>query len=105
MTIHTPGPWEVGTGYVTARKDGHCGVICVMACDRSVMKYAAKDGSDEDGMNARLIAAAPELLKELITYHDREWSRIGHEGIPVHIAGELPGQCSACNAIKKAKGE
>ena len=53
----TPGPWTAGQGFVTA---GHR-AICKMSHD-STINYAAAPGSPEDAANARLIAAAPELL-------------------------------------------
>ena len=51
---HTPGPWEVSTSDGNPQtKDGF------MICE---MKYIG-DGKDDE--NARLIAAAPELLDAL----------------------------------------
>ena len=53
----TKGPWSAGQGFVTA---GHK-AICKMSHD-SAINYAASPGSVEDAANARLIAAAPDLL-------------------------------------------
>ena len=53
----TKGPWSARQGFVTA---GHK-VICKMSHD-SAINYAASPGSVEDAANARLIAAAPDLL-------------------------------------------
>ena len=53
----------------------------------------------------RLIEEKVPLLTELTAYHDLEWARIGHGDVPCHKAGELPDRCSACQIIKKAKGE
>lgn len=70
---HTPGPWEVGTRegfnantvYDRSGKDSHgdksiCDVFGIP------MHKFAKDVQEAEGMpNARLIAAAPELLAAL----------------------------------------
>jgi hypothetical protein len=58
MTQHTPGPWHpFNAGWITSAR----GPICAM--------YAMKSGNYEDDTeglsNARLIAAAPELLEAL----------------------------------------
>ena len=57
MTGYTPGPWTVdrhGTAYYPLR---------VVAGNREVVAFHAWD--DEKEANARLIAAAPELLEAL----------------------------------------
>jgi len=98
---HTPGPWaweKVSKGRWDVRSDDWGGIVTVHQYpDKNVMP----DGLCE--ANARLIAAAPELLSELIGYHDREW-REPHEGIPAHHAGDFPDECGACAAIRKATG-
>jgi hypothetical protein len=55
---HTPGPWYKGAGFVRSEH----GAICKMAHESPIM-YAASTGSIENEANARLIAAAPELLE------------------------------------------
>lgn len=62
MTAHTPGPWFVQPGYLTvySLSDGDVGLTCALA----------KPLTDQPGLkaaeaNARLIAAAPDLLKAL----------------------------------------
>jgi len=67
------------------------------------INYRCHSASLENRANVRLIAAAPELLSELIAYHDREW-REDHEGIPAHHAGDFPDECGACAVIVKATG-
>ena len=98
---HTPEPWHV---YNT------CGAYLILAdtgeCSDAVIAEIGFDCQQEIiPANAHLMAAAPELLAELIAYHDREWLRVGHEGVPCHEAGEYPDDCAACRVIKKAKGE
>lgn len=64
MSAHTPGPWVVTSGY-----NGRTTVAMVRSPDRTVCVEAATDaqppGFDATDANARLIAAAPELLKAL----------------------------------------
>lgn len=60
MSNHTPGPWKVECGSVYT-EDGW--PIATMVRDRSAT--AAGIFPAERDANARLIAAAPELLEEL----------------------------------------
>jgi hypothetical protein len=53
-TKHTPGPWVVGYTAETATVDAECRMICELE------NYYG----DEDA-NAKLIAAAPDLLEAL----------------------------------------
>lgn len=56
---HTPGPWAyIGNGDIVARSEKYCGGEKDIA---SVFMTT----NDEDEANARLIAAAPDLLKAL----------------------------------------
>lgn len=50
---HTPGPWDENNGRVFR---GNSGSICILTDQHSFVEYRA---------NARLIAAAPELLEAL----------------------------------------
>ena len=86
---HTPGPWFTkregfSTVYVETRIGG--GLIQeVAACGPT------QGGTDEQAANARLIAAAPELLVELEKL--------------VKVAGRLGASCAgAKNIIANAKG-
>lgn len=61
---HTPGPWEIERGYSTIIKSiGPC------VAD----EYAGSAWLEVSEANARLIAAAPELLDALKELLDREW--------------------------------
>jgi hypothetical protein len=51
--VHTPGPWEQNGNAVHKRRSPHF-ATCIAVCD----------GSDRQA-NARLIAAAPELLEAI----------------------------------------
>jgi len=52
MSKHTPGPWEINEQYIIARSKRGLRTICQW-------------GSYTDEPDARLIAAAPDLLKAL----------------------------------------
>lgn len=64
MAAHTPGPWYVdGDGHVTANADDEHGICRPIICER-VMGF-----SGDEAANARLIAAAPEMLEALRKAH------------------------------------
>ena len=60
MSKHTPGPWFVQDGYLTIYNlsEGTVGTTCAIA---KVLRE--QPGDDQAEANARLIAAAPELLE------------------------------------------
>lgn len=73
---HTPGPWVVQDGdrfsmemVITSQRriEESMAPICEMDVD-----YDGEHG-EEQHANARLIAAAPELLAALIALRDAEW--------------------------------
>jgi hypothetical protein len=79
---HTPGPWSV-----VGSDDDPCGDITVKASARSVCRLWLDDAPVPDynaaqWANARLIAAAPQMLFALQGLHDdiAEYSRINHLG-------------------------
>lgn len=53
VATHTPGPWKVGTGWVMGPENQKGAPICTIGV------------SPVDDANARLIAAAPDLLAAL----------------------------------------
>ena len=57
---HTPGPWESSEVLITAENGREITHTGVQGCRKS--SHTGQSGSDEDVLNARLIAAAPELL-------------------------------------------
>lgn len=94
MSGHTPGPWFITgsmTKYVEARIPGRM-IQEVAACGPT----AADDGYGEQQMaNARLIAAAPDLLEALSEVV--EWLEHGDHAGPMHSKARA--------AIAKARGE
>lgn len=61
-TKHTPGPWEIDhNGYLQAAVSGV--IICRIVNSGGIVFHA--DFSPAQPANARLIAAAPELLEAL----------------------------------------
>lgn len=73
MAKHTPGPWKAGSKSVTAPETE----------DRSPLDVRIFGGnSDDNRANARLIAAAPDLLLALRLLHDdiAEYARINNLG-------------------------
>ena len=66
MSKHTPGPWtpEFGEAYrVRSQQDG--GQIAIMMNLKGQFGLAGRRSGDEVAANARLIAAAPDLLEAL----------------------------------------
>jgi hypothetical protein len=69
MSAHTPGPWQVylDTQVTTAPKHhGMHGLLHtrIVDCNRT-SQWSGNGPRDEDMANARLIAAAPDLLNAL----------------------------------------
>jgi hypothetical protein len=118
---HTKGPWETSTGIIPSldkraiavcradMKEGEKGTaVCVVAWE--------SDANEKDLANARLIAAAPDMLAALeaitsnphiylgdLVYKVREEECQGWEGDAVRQWSEAVTAVS--EAIKKAKGE
>lgn len=106
-TKHTPGPWhcddvhpDSGSIMIGSAKDWVC-VMCHKPDD-----YAAERGDDEENerqtlSNARLIAAAPELLEALskLVLHVGHYSSMPHAH---HDAAR--DMANARAAIAKAEG-
>ena len=88
---HTPGPWSH-----TSRCDiiGNGATIAVVRAAASSITIA------EDSANARLIAAAPELLAEL-----EELCEVLNSGIICRIEPDSAKAAKIRAAIAKAKGE
>lgn len=64
---HTPGPWEAGDGAGNGRKDHiYCDDATGSAVATCHMDYVPRTRVEVEA-NARLIAAAPDLLAALIT--------------------------------------
>lgn len=68
MSKHTPGPWEFWSGYNPFDK-----VEAQVTADGGDIVIASYNHLIEEGQaNASLLAAAPDLLKELETIVDQE---------------------------------
>ena len=102
---HTPGPWKRLAAYVFA-EGKHGGNICVIGEPRAstMVEYkplsmSSKD-IDEAYANARLIAAAPDLLAALEKLYRLHCGLDSwHEDAMADAWG------NDCTAIAKAKGE
>jgi hypothetical protein len=100
----TPGPWEVVASATTCPTDW-----AVVADSR--LKFV---GDIEHEADARLIAAAPDLLEWLESVHDPESAHFGYGLVgraedganlwgPVDYDADR--SCGACAVIRKARGE
>lgn len=72
---HTPGPWSMclerrGVSFLVRDTDGR--LVCEMSWHSSSRQHYPL--RDESEANARLIAAAPELLKELERQIEWTWN-------------------------------
>lgn len=97
MSKHTPGPWELS---ISERNDGHgtyrnvqesasFGDVVASVCVRHKANHTLNEAGSA---NARLIAAAPELLEAL------KWTARA-------LDKEHPAAIKARAAIAKAEGE
>ncbi len=78
--IHTPAPWKVTDGY-------ECKIIDADGIDRVCTVNGSNDGNIQ-AANARLIAAAPELLEALkrcLEYFEPSM----HEGFADHVRDKI----------------
>ncbi len=94
MSEHTPGPWQIVENSGTVRRPctivGNSGaIVCETYWDALLEEH-----DNECGANARLIAAAPELLEVVRELAETPWGEI-------HIK-QLQGRAIEANA--KAKG-
>jgi hypothetical protein len=96
----TPGPWRVPVADV----DGHDGDCVVVSESRRMICECYEDGevqTDEDRANARLVAAAPELLAALVSLKRVAENALGSE---MH-SGDRAVLMNADAAIRKALGK
>ena len=94
-TQHTPAPWEI--------KDPNLGIKVIVAKDRNdcFNQVICRVGELSQQANARLIAAAPELLEALKAMVD---AYRHHDGLGADLEFE-PWTKAALDAIFKATGE
>ena len=100
---HTPGPWVRDCWDILGkakRHGGGTGHVCEVSCSNGADEKYWEDG--EADANARLIAAAPDLLKALADAHRCLSVAVKH-------AGGDPDAHHVCNAasaaIARATGE
>ncbi len=94
MTQYTPGPWHVeriGSGYRSQQEKGMMHRIIADSGDHRHYEIGTiyyKPMAEEGEANARLIAAAPELLEALRTmlYHFQPTAEIGPDEIENAVA-------------------
>ena len=93
-TNHTPGPWHIG---------GHNGGDLIMATgdDEGVLATVYGTTQNEYAANARLIAAAPELLAALEMAHGVIYEALNRRGGKLALSHALN---DLCNVLEKAKG-
>jgi len=91
-TKHTPGPWRV----IGPTKTSGWG-LCI-GCAHNIVARLTGRGSNETSANARLIAAAPDLLAVLkeVAESSQYW---GEYDVPLGIHERIAA------AIAKAEGE
>lgn len=87
---HTPAPWHVYGYEIGTAPDETIAVVCALS---------GNDGDSEEDANARLIAAAPELLAALETLL---WQVERTDDLPEEVEEMLS---DARAAIAKAKGQ
>jgi hypothetical protein len=101
MSTHTPGPW---VEFNAIDSDGNS-LPCVIATAGNIciVEQWATGGCEESQANARLIAAAPDMLAALEMAVGR-WDKYGPPECMYGAGdGRMIGQMKA--AIAKAKGE
>jgi len=99
MSKHTLGPWEIDEQYVQQAGKADVGICDVLNMDEGGSKGWYRGPVTE--ANARLIAAAPDLLEALTALLPMvaEW----HAEFPQHVGDkETPAIQSARAAIAKA---
>jgi hypothetical protein len=102
MNKHTPGPWEWvrrGTEYAELRSTS--GPVIQVYIDCRGMYASCEAELDISDPNARLIAAAPELLAMLELIHERTARR----SCPIcyNMAGHAS-NCELAVLLKKVRG-
>lgn len=99
MSNHTPGPWRLN-GYQVERGEGIARTIATAAPRRQIgTDYAAPD-ADTARANARLIAAAPDLLDMCERLLGFAWHYGSTSGVVA--GGDMLAQAKAL--IAQAKG-
>jgi len=94
---HTEGPWKSNYPLITAQGDMALTVAVVLSREDNKARIdSAAKTKDEAMANARLIAAAPDLLSALIAMMNRYGDKTEHSFCDASIAARA--------AIAKAEG-
>lgn len=102
---HTPGPWETGAVMTNVEftPKGHRFPMRVADCHPS---YNAPESEEERLANARLIAAAPELLESMTFIRDACFRILDGKLTKEQLAEEIDDiQRHAEESIAKARGD
>lgn len=103
MSKHTPGPWHVDPEYPTSVQGRDAGPGTPMICEMFTSSQFVSPA--EQRANARLIAAAPELLSVLIqAVESSGFSLSGPTDSRAAEHNEPAWVCNARAAIAKAEG-
>ncbi len=96
MSKHTPGPWKAHfeEAYFVTGPD--LGRVAMMMNLKGAHGLGGRRSGDESAANARLIAAAPELLNALRDLVDAMTGRLDGETIALH---------NALSVLAKAEGQ
>ena len=97
---HTPGPWSWGSDYNGLYGAGPDNDVLSTAYYENMWLSHKRDEAEREA-NARLIAAAPELLEALIAVKEVLDFAIGADLVPPHADGPA---AMAARAIAKATG-
>lgn len=101
MAEHTPGPWEISRPSMTdPQSETSWDIFTPTDSDHRceyIGEFHGNSGNQASAANARLIAAAPELLAALEALAEVSWTNLtgGHQDLIE----------DAWDAIRKAKGE
>jgi hypothetical protein len=109
MSKHTPGPWTYSDEYID-EQSGEYSEPIVWAGEKHVA--IVRVGIESSEGNARLIAAAPDLLEALkrimAGFDDGVWVRSikedGDSGWAMRLIPHVQALGAAWSAIKKAEG-
>ncbi len=102
MTDHTPGPWAIDSELPPSLRNVIARVGDIPISGNMIGPYATDAEVDEANMaNARLIAAAPELLKALELLEDIARSvAMGNGHNPAHLIVPCEGARAALAKVK-----
>jgi len=102
MSAHTPGPWEIDPDTRPGMEWNNHIVDSTGNLTICFMSHSGGLSPDRDKANARLIAAAPELLEALESFIALN---LRNDGATCDWHDLIAAVANAEKAVKKAKGE